>query len=175
MAEKCDEKPQSSETYELDLDWNQSESLEDVFEQAVAAVDRDEEVAVQPEVDETAAASEETTAEEEVAADSPPVVVDEATLRTERLESELGALRDRLMRTLADFENYRKRTEREKEATRRFASADRRCLGEARHRDTPARAHDHPRGAGGRRVGGDQPLIRRSRLARLPSAHNVAL
>jgi len=38
-----------------------------------------------------------------------------------RLEQELADLRDRSMRTLADFDNYRKRAERERQETRRYA------------------------------------------------------
>lgn len=38
-----------------------------------------------------------------------------------RLEQELADLRDRSMRTLADFDNYRKRAERERQDAKRFA------------------------------------------------------
>lgn len=40
------------------------------------------------------------------------------------LRSELEELRDRALRTLADFDNYRKRVEREREEQRRLAVAD---------------------------------------------------
>jgi molecular chaperone GrpE len=40
------------------------------------------------------------------------------------LEAELADLRDRSIRTLADFENYRRRAEREREDLRRFAVGD---------------------------------------------------
>jgi len=40
------------------------------------------------------------------------------------LQAELADLRDRSIRTLADFENYRRRSEREREDLRRFAVAD---------------------------------------------------
>ncbi len=39
----------------------------------------------------------------------------------ERLERELADLRDRSIRTLADFDNYRKRAERERQEIRRYA------------------------------------------------------
>lgn len=39
----------------------------------------------------------------------------------ERLERELADLRDRSLRTLADFDNYRKRAERERQEIRRYA------------------------------------------------------
>ena len=40
------------------------------------------------------------------------------------LQAELADLRDRSIRTLADFENYRRRSERERDDLRRFAVAD---------------------------------------------------
>jgi molecular chaperone GrpE len=40
------------------------------------------------------------------------------------LQAELADLRDRSIRTLADFENYRRRSDREREDLRRFAVAD---------------------------------------------------
>jgi molecular chaperone GrpE len=39
----------------------------------------------------------------------------------ERLRREAGELRDRVVRTLADFENYRKRAERERQDAKRYA------------------------------------------------------
>lgn len=39
----------------------------------------------------------------------------------DRLEREIADLRDRSMRTLADFDNYRKRAERERSEVRRYA------------------------------------------------------
>jgi len=41
-----------------------------------------------------------------------------------RLAAEVEELRDRTLRTLADFDNYRKRAEREREEVRRFALAE---------------------------------------------------
>lgn len=48
---------------------------------------------------------------------------DESSLErdVDRLEREIADLRDRSMRTLADFDNYRKRAERERAEVRRFA------------------------------------------------------
>ena len=40
------------------------------------------------------------------------------------LQSEIADLRDRSIRTLADFENYRRRSEREREDLRRYAAGD---------------------------------------------------
>lgn len=51
---------------------------------------------------------------------------DEATAEAKiaDLERELAELRDRSMRTLADFDNYRKRVERERAELKRFALAE---------------------------------------------------
>jgi molecular chaperone GrpE len=58
----------------------------------------------------------------EAAAES---LVDEAAAGQDvRLRSENDELRDRYMRTLADFENFRKRSDREKQDYFRFALAD---------------------------------------------------
>ncbi|MEM8996744.1 MAG: nucleotide exchange factor GrpE, partial [Acidobacteriota bacterium] len=43
---------------------------------------------------------------------------------SEAASAEAAALKTRLLRTLADFDNFRKRTEREKETLRRFAVSD---------------------------------------------------
>lgn len=42
----------------------------------------------------------------------------------EKLRREIADLRDRSMRTLADFDNYRKRAERERQEARRYAAAE---------------------------------------------------
>ncbi|MEO1367583.1 MAG: nucleotide exchange factor GrpE, partial [Acidobacteriota bacterium] len=54
-------------------------------------------------------------ADEAIAADGPT---------SEGASAEAAALKTRLLRTLADFDNFRKRTEREKETLRRFAVSD---------------------------------------------------
>ncbi len=41
-----------------------------------------------------------------------------------RLQQEIADLRDRSIRTLADFDNFRKRAERERDQTRRYAAAE---------------------------------------------------
>jgi molecular chaperone GrpE len=51
--------------------------------------------------------------------DEPPADDDEDP--TARLEREIADLRDRSVRTLADFENFRKRSEREREESKRYA------------------------------------------------------
>jgi molecular chaperone GrpE len=46
---------------------------------------------------------------------------DDATLDVDRMEREIADLRDLSARTLADFDNYRKRSERERQEIRRYA------------------------------------------------------
>lgn len=84
------------EAVALDLD-GQTEDLDAAMRDAVAAVEEVE--------GERGQASAEETAEEEVA----------------KLRREIADLRDRTMRTLADFDNFRKRSERERQETRKYA------------------------------------------------------
>lgn len=81
----------------LDLD-GQTEDLDAAMREAVAAVEG-------VEGERQWAASAEETDEEEVA----------------KLRREIADLRDRSMRTLADFDNFRKRSERERQETRKYA------------------------------------------------------
>lgn len=83
--------------YLLDLDEDVEVDLETVAREAVEAVDRVGR--------EGAGGSEE-------------------DMTITRLEEELEELRDRSVRTLADFENYRRRAEREREDLRRHAAFD---------------------------------------------------
>ena len=85
------------EAVALDLD-GQTEDLDAAMRDAVAAV---EEV----EGERGRASVVEETDEEEVA----------------KLRREIADLRDRTMRTLADFDNFRKRSERERQETRKYA------------------------------------------------------
>ncbi len=87
-------------TGELDLD-GESSDLETAMREAVAAVE-----------------GVESAARDELA---PPRAAAPGTSETERLQAEVEGLRGRLLRTLADFENYRKRTERERQELRRYA------------------------------------------------------
>lgn len=88
---------EESGSYELDLD-DDTGDLDSVFDEAVKAVDRHRD----------------DPAEEAVQAPAPEA--------PERRESD--ELRDRLTRTLADFDNFRKRVERDKESARRYAHGD---------------------------------------------------
>jgi molecular chaperone GrpE len=49
---------------------------------------------------------------------------DETETLVRRLQQEVEDLRDRSVRTLADFENYRRRVERERDDQRRYAASD---------------------------------------------------
>ena len=85
------------EAVALDLD-GQTEDLDAAMRDAVAAVEG-------VEGERQGAATAEETDEEEVA----------------KLRREIADLRDRSMRTLADFDNFRKRSERERQETRKYA------------------------------------------------------
>lgn len=50
--------------------------------------------------------------------------LDELKAEVEKLQNELGASKDQYMRTLAEYDNYRKRTQREKEAAYGDAKAN---------------------------------------------------
>ncbi len=93
----ADQRSDKDEVMELDLDAR--DDLESTMREAVAAVEQ-----VESEAGAGAAASE---AEE-----------------IEQLRREIADLRDRSMRTLADFDNFRKRSERERQEARRFAVAE---------------------------------------------------
>jgi molecular chaperone GrpE len=99
----------SKDLFELDLDQHSSQDLNEAFEEAVAAVD-------------SADRSESVSEPEGVELDEGSR--DFGGPEVERLRSENRALRERLMRTLADFDNFRKRTEREKQSLGRFAIFD---------------------------------------------------
>ena len=106
--------------YELDLEEHAPEDIDAAFQDAVAAVDR----AAQ---DDTAPASDDATGSGDAAGGEAVTGADTDTdteTDVSRLEVEANRLRERLMRTLADFDNYRKRTEREKQTLRRFANFD---------------------------------------------------
>lgn len=108
----------SENHYELDLDEHAPADIDEAFKDAVAAVDRSKEVASPDEAaigrssdDESPDRSQPSDAS--MAADSPAGPEGAAAD---------AALRERLMRTLADFDNYRKRTEREKQTLKRLAN-----------------------------------------------------
>lgn len=79
----------------LELDTEEDQDVEEVMREAMAAVEGAEE--------------------------DPEPGLERHREEIERLERELAELRDRSMRTLADFDNYRKRAERERQEFRRYA------------------------------------------------------
>ncbi len=108
-----DEEASGNHHYQLDLNEHEPADIDEAFKDAVAAVDR---VKVSDE-DAAAASAPEEPPEPEVESAEPPAASGEA-------DGDSAEMRQRLMRTLADFDNYRKRTEREKQALRRFANFD---------------------------------------------------
>jgi molecular chaperone GrpE len=96
---------------EIDLDVEGAD-LESALREAVAAVES---------VEGASGAAHTTAPEEEHLARVAPAVSESDS---ERLRRESDELRDRLMRTLADFDNLRKRTERERHEIKRFALFD---------------------------------------------------
>ncbi len=103
----ANETEQSNDSPEVSLDLDaQTEDLESAMREAVAAV---EEVEKGAGTDPDAASDAADRADEEEVA---------------RLRREIADLRDRSMRTLADFDNYRKRSERERQETRKYALAE---------------------------------------------------
>jgi len=89
---------------EVDLD-AQGEDLEAAMREAVAAVEEVEAGATAPPPAAAPAPAAPQTPDEEIAA----------------LRKELADVRDRSVRTLADFDNFRKRSERERQESRRYA------------------------------------------------------
>ncbi|MEM9552877.1 MAG: nucleotide exchange factor GrpE [Acidobacteriota bacterium] len=99
------------DTYELDLDETGSGSVDRVMEEAVAAVEQH-------------AASRESAEAADGDADSAAGSAPADPPAAREVSAEDEPLRERLLRTLADFDNFRKRTEREKSDLRRYAVAD---------------------------------------------------
>lgn len=100
---KTAEDESADDTFEIDLEESSTDHLQEIIDDAVAAVERDEEVSL-PEDDE--------------------IDVDALVERLARTEAESTGLRDRLQRTLADFDNFRKRSEREKQAIQKMGIFD---------------------------------------------------
>ena len=112
MAEQDDDSPRvddDDEAYVLDLEEETSDDVDAVTREALRAVgDRGKGVQPAAEAPGAGAAAVEAAADAEIAT----------------LQQELAELRDRSVRTLADFENYRRRSEKEREDLRRYAVAD---------------------------------------------------
>ncbi|MFQ5351295.1 MAG: nucleotide exchange factor GrpE, partial [Thermoanaerobaculia bacterium] len=94
---------------EYDLQEVETEDLDDAMREALEAVERSQE-----HLAEAAAES----------AESGSDTARESNDDLSELEAELLELRNRSVRTLADFDNYRKRVARERSEERRYAAAD---------------------------------------------------
>lgn len=99
MADETRNPDDDAEAVALDLD-GQTEDLDAAMREAVAAVEGVEGKGGARDTDGDNGGSEEETA---------------------KLRREIADLRDRSMRTLADFDNFRKRAERERQESRRYA------------------------------------------------------
>lgn len=98
---------------EIDLDAESSEDLESAMQEALKAVEK---------ASETARAKAESGDEIR-----PPVAaktIGASEVEIGRLEEEIADLKNRSTRTLADFENFRRRVDRERQEDRRFAAFD---------------------------------------------------
>jgi molecular chaperone GrpE len=100
-----EEMPEDSDVYLLDLDDAESVDADRVAREALEAVEKVERASGEMRLDEL----------------RREVAEEEAAPTISRLEEELAELRDRSVRTLADFENYRRRSERERDEVRRYA------------------------------------------------------
>ncbi|MCG8455475.1 MAG: nucleotide exchange factor GrpE [Holophagales bacterium] len=105
-AERRD--PEDRDAYELDLDSESQTRVEDLLEDALEAVQSRERGRKGDDGGEDAGAENGSTGDEASSGGA----------------EEAARLQDRLTRTMADFTNFRKRTEREKEELRRFAAGE---------------------------------------------------
>jgi molecular chaperone GrpE len=94
---------------ELDFDGETPEDIESAMQEALAAV-------------ETARAKRE--GGDEIRLSGQPAVGTADPDEVAKLEETVAELRDRSQRTLADFENFRRRVDRERQEDRRFAAFD---------------------------------------------------
>jgi molecular chaperone GrpE len=98
----------NEDTPEVSLDLDENEDLESAMRDAVAAVE---------EVERGAAGD----APAEAAAASAAPAAESSDQEVARLRREIADLRDRSTRTLADFDNFRKRSERERQESKKYA------------------------------------------------------
>lgn len=99
------------DAYQLDLDAESEVDVEEVAREALAAVSARGE----GERAEKGVAPVDPESGDEERGDGPDVA---------QLQAEIADLRDRSIRTLADFENYRRRADKERDDLRRFANAE---------------------------------------------------
>lgn len=103
MNDEAARRPSSGGATELDLDDDLNPDVAAAIEQAVAAVE-----------------GVESAAKGAVRGEGPP----DLTAENARLTREVEELRSRSVRTLADFDNFRKRNERERDEIRRYAATE---------------------------------------------------
>lgn len=124
---------EDSGTYELDLDQDSESQVDDLMRDALAAVEAVEEKHLKKKtsredssLDTDMAAETEGSSAATAEALEPEIILedDDTGDGPAQADAEKEELRNRLMRTLADFDNYRKRSEKEKEAQKRYAVAD---------------------------------------------------
>jgi molecular chaperone GrpE len=127
MTEGKNREPDSEDREELELDATDSSPLDAAIREAVAAVEEVEKKQVGKKAKgKPAAASGSVAIESEGPAETEGEFrrLAEARAEIERLRKEVASLKDTSLRTLADFDNYRRRSEREKEEGRRYALLD---------------------------------------------------
>lgn len=121
MSEQNPTQRETEDSFELNLDQEDGTPLEQVYKEAVAAVDRVEKEHEQAHQEEIEATSPEPGSASEPVSSGHAAQRRIADRRIEELEVEVLSLRERLARTLADFDNYRKRSERDRESSQRYA------------------------------------------------------
>lgn len=120
-GETDEERAKGEGAYELDLDEGEEDTaaMDELFQDALDAVEK-------------TGKGENGGARRAAAENDPELVLEEGIDQSEAAEiveatsdasGETAELRDRLIRTMADFDNYRKRTEREKRETRQQAAS----------------------------------------------------
>ena len=124
---------EDSGTYELDLNEDTESEVDDLMRDALAAVEAVEEKHLKKKISrEDSSLDSDITAETEGSAAGtaealePEIILEDDAPDEDqgKVDTENEELRNRLMRTLADFDNYRKRSEKEKEAQKRYAVTD---------------------------------------------------
>ncbi len=110
------ETPNMEEEIELDVDSlpeDPSSVIEQVIEDAVSAVEK-----------KGCASSAKEKGEDSKMPTEFRGKIEELEKKVEDLEQEAGELKEYLLRTLADFDNFRKRSQREREESRKFANVE---------------------------------------------------
>lgn len=114
-----DERPHNSAEFdsdEFELEPVESEDIAAAMQDALKAVE-----SVSSDSQEREAVEETSSAQSATATIGDSADIDD---EVEQLRAEVADLRDRSARTLADFDNFRKRSDKERDEERRFATAD---------------------------------------------------